>query len=184
MKSAQPDPEDESLAQALCASRVLVDAPEALIQRAVQLFDPARRMAVADVPAPARLPRLLAALKFDSAGASPLAYGRRSGPQPGSGEVRQLLYALEDCDIDLRVAPADGGLFSLSGQLLGPVATGVVSIQPEGAGTAASRAALNEWGEFRLPPLPAGAWRVCLELPDRVIELPPLRVIDDGPALV
>lgn len=185
MKPLKPPSDDEALARDLRASRVLVDAPEALVQRAVQLFQPLQRGAAPAAPIPL-LPRLLAALRFDSAGAAPWAHGRRSGLHPAGGEVRQLLYALEDCDVDLRVVPADGGLFSLSGQLLGPVCSGVVAVGPEGAlaggpGVAAGRAELNEWGEFQLPPLAGGAWRVWLELPDRIIELPPLQLAADAP---
>ena len=36
----------------------------------------------------------------------------------------------------------------------------------------AASAALNEFGEFRLPPLPAGRWRLTLELSHQAIELP------------
>jgi hypothetical protein len=192
MKPAQPDPDDEALAAALGASRVLIDAPEALVQRALQLFQPLARAAAA--PAPAWLPRLRAVLSFDSAGSLPLAHGRRSAAPGAGGEVRQLLYALDDCDVDLRVAPLSDGRFALSGQLLGPVACGVVGIEPAAAASHApaadaepaagsSRALLSEWGEFELPPLPPGAWRIWLELPERVIELPPLRLADDGSPL-
>ena len=43
-------------------------------------------------------------------------------------------------------------------------------------------AALNEFGEFRLPPLTAGEWRLTLELADKTIELP-LLVLPPGAAL-
>lgn len=165
------DGDDDALAAALRASRGLVDAPEALIQRTLALFEAAPRPAGgADR---ALLPRLVAALRFDSAGASPLAFGRRSG----GNDMRQLLYALPDCDVDLRVVPEADGRFSLSGQLLGPASQGLVVAQaaaPGGDAVGSVSAALNELGEFRLPPLPAGAWRLRLELADRTLELPPL----------
>jgi len=167
-----PDPDDERLARALHASRVLEDAPEALVLRAIGLFETRPRAAR---PAPrAGLPRLLAALAFDSGLASPLAFGRRSA----TAEQRQLLYTLEGCDVDLRVTPA-GGHYEVSGQLLGPDCQGVVFAQAEAAGVAdaeATSAALNEFGEFRLPPLPAGRWRLTLELAHQAIELPPLEL--------
>lgn len=177
MTAKTPDPADdrpdEALADALRASRRMVDAPEALIQRTLALFEPM----AARVPPAARplLPRVLAALRFDSAGHSPLAFGMRST----GGDVRQLLYALPDCDVDLRVAPAADGRYGLSGQLLGPACHGVVFAQPQQAvdgAEAGGSAALNELGEFRLPPLPAGAWRLTLELADRTIELPTLEL--------
>lgn len=170
-----PDPDDDALAAALHASRTLVDAPESVIQRAIGLFEASPRRAARPL-----LPRLLAALQFDSGGLSPLAHGMRST----GGEVRQLLYTLDDCDIDLRVAPADGteGRYSLTGQLLGPETQGVVVAEfgaDAGAGPEPARAALNDLGEFRLPPLPAGAWRLTLELADRSIELPVLELAAD-----
>jgi len=168
MTTPTPDPDDDSLAGALRASRVLVDAPEALIQRAIDLFQPSRQRAARGL-----LPRLRAVLQFDSGQASPLAFGMRSS----GGDMRQLLYTLDGCDVDLRVAPADGAadLFVLSGQLLGPDSQGMVVAEHGSTDfREPARAALNELGEFRLPPLPAGSWRLTLELADRAIELPAL----------
>jgi hypothetical protein len=167
------DPDDERLGRALHASRALADAPEALVLQAIALFD-GLRTAPRRVPR-AGLPRLLAALQFDSGAASPLAFGRRSA----SAEQRQLLYTLEGCDVDLRIASADtsAGPFEVSGQLLGPDSQGVVFAQALGADdTEPASAALNEFGEFRLPPLPAGRWRLTLELSHQAIELPALEL--------
>jgi hypothetical protein len=174
MSPLPPAPDDDELAAALRASRQMVDAPEALIRRAIDGFDLARPRARADAAASrGLLPRLLAVLQFDSGQASPLAFGRRSG----GAEVRQLLYTLPACDVDLRVAPADGdeGRYSLSGQLLGPDSAGVI-VAAASLGGAAQSAVLNELGEFRLPPLAPGAWRLSLELADKTIELPPLEL--------
>lgn len=179
MNTPHPDPDDEGLAQALRASRGLEDAPEAWVLRAIDLFQ-----AVAPRAPRAGLPRLLAALRFDSLGASPLAFGRRST----ATEQRQLLYTLGDCDVDLRVAAAEGrdDRFVVSGQLLGPDCQGVVFAQAAAAAAGDSAgdaqlasAVLNEFGEFRLPPLAAGKWRLTLELADRAIELPPLALPPD-----
>jgi hypothetical protein len=169
-----PDPDDDRLAAALRASGVLEDAPETLVQRAIALFPALPRPALAPQPR-AGLPRLLAALRFDSGLASPLAFGRRST----ATEQRQLLYTLDACDVDLRVAADDGDSrrFVVSGQLLGPDCQGVVFAQrtEPGAGeTDPACAVLNEFGEFRLPPLQGGHWRLTLELADKAIELPPL----------
>lgn len=167
------DPDDDRLARALHASRALVDAPEALVLRAIGLFA-ARPQAASPRPR-AGLPRLLAALAFDSGLASPLAFGRRSA----TAEQRQLLYTLDGCDVDLRVVAADevGERFEISGQLLGPDCQGVVFAQADAAhdGEPAT-AALNEFGEFRLPPLRAGRWHLTLELGHQAIELPPLEL--------
>lgn len=174
MSPLHPDPDDERLADALRASREMAEAPEALIHSAIDLFDPARARARAAVAAQrGLLPRLLAVLQFDSGQASPLAFGRRSG----GAEVRQLLYTLPACDVDLRVAPAEGGAagYALSGQLLGPDSAGVIVASAD-VGEDTHSAVLNELGEFRLPLLPAGAWRLSLELPDKTIELPPLQL--------
>ena len=174
MSPLLPDPDDERLADALRASRKMTDAPEALILRTIDAFDLARPRARAEASAQrGLLPRLLAVLQFDSGQASPLAFGRRSG----SAEVRQLLYTLPACDVDLRVAPAEGddGRYSLSGQLLGPDSVGVI-VAAASAGDDAQSAVLNELGEFRLPPLAPGAWRLSLELADKTVELPPLEL--------
>jgi hypothetical protein len=183
MTTQNPDPDDDQLGAALRASRVLVDAPEALIQRAVALFQTEPRLAAQE-----GLPRWRAVLQFDSGLASPLAFGMRSA----TADVRQLLYCMPGCDVDLRVARDDSGQeggFSLSGQLLGPDSQGVVVAERGSAGSDAGgqlapplRTALNELGEFRFPPLAAGAWRLSLELADKTIELPPLQLgAADGP---
>jgi hypothetical protein len=165
------DPEDEALARALRASRVMHDAPEAVLQKAMALFE-------ARVPAPAPRSRLRALLAFDSAGASPLAFGQRSG---GSA-MRQLLFSLEGRDIDLRIAPApEAGLFELSGQVLGPDAGGTVLLV-QGDGSAEHAATLNELGEFRLLPVAAGTWQLTLELGALAIDLPPLEIPLPPPA--
>jgi hypothetical protein len=170
----RPDPDDERLADALRASRVMHDAPEALIERAVGLWQP--RAVVATAAPPSLLQRLVATLQFDSAGAAPLAFGLRSAS--GAGEVRQLLFSLEGRDIDLRIAPAgEPGRFRLSGQVLGPDAAGVVAFD---CGGLQGEAAWNELAEFGFDAVPAGDCRLVLrtdawqaELP--VISLPPAR---------
>ncbi len=160
----KPDDDDEPLAGALRASHAaLHEAPEALVQHTIALFE-ARR--------PAPKSRLAALLRFDSAGASPLAFGMRSS---GSA-MRQLLYSLEGRDIDLRVAPAaDAGRFELSGQILGPDAGGTV-LAVRGDGSDEVSAALDALGEFRIAQLAAGTWHLTLELGDFAIDLPPLHI--------
>lgn len=156
--------DDEPLAGALRATQAaLHEAPEALVQRAIALFE---------ARAPAPRSRRAAGLRFDSAGASPLAFGMRSG---GSA-MRQLLYSLEGRDIDLRVAPAaDAGRFEISGQILGPDTRGTV-LAVRGDGSEETSAALDALGEFRIGRLAAGTWHLTLELEDFAIDLPPLHI--------
>lgn len=165
--NTEPDPDDEALARALRTTRVMQDAPEAVLHKALALFE-------ARAPMPAPRSRLLALLAFDSAGASPLAFGMRNS---GSA-VRQLLFSLDGRDIDLRITPAaaaGAGQFELSGQILGPDAGGtVLLVRADGSDERA--AALNELGEFRLPPVAAGTWHITLDLGTLAIDLPPLEI--------
>lgn len=170
MKSSLPN-DDESLAGALSASRVLHDAPEAVIERAIALFAP-RPAAVGSVQRRPGLVRRLASLAFDSGSQPALAFGQRSD----AGSVRQLLFSLEGRDIDLRIAPDESGAaFALSGQVLGPDSAGVVVIEPDHGGDA-DAVALSDLGEFRLRPVRPGTYRLTLELADQAIELPPVHV--------
>jgi hypothetical protein len=165
-----PEP-DDAIEQSLRASRRLEEAPEALIQRAIDLW---QRPARAGADAPGALRRLLAALTFDSAGASPLAFGMRSA----GGTTRQLLFAAEGHDIDLRVAPdagSSGDHWLLSGQVLGPAAHGVVSITAAGSAVA-GEAVLNEFGEFRMPALAPGEYILTLRMGDVEVVLPSIFV--------
>ncbi len=162
-------PEDAALADALRASRRMHDAPEALVLRAIALFD-ARAGAAA--PSPSVLQRLAAVLRFDSAGLSPLAFGRRSA----GTSLRQLVYTVQGHDVDLRVADAGAaGSFTLSGQVLGRESLGIVRLLDE-AGQQVQAVALSELGEFRLAPVAPGTYRMTLELSGIAIDLPPVQL--------
>jgi hypothetical protein len=157
-------PDDDALEQALRASRALEDAPEALIERAIGLWQP--RAAAA----PGALRRLVAALQFDSAGASPLAWGVRAAP----GEVRQLLFALDGRDVDLRVAPAaEPQRWRVSGQVLGPDTAGTAELA---VGGHAVRADWNDLAEFAFDAVPGGTCRLLLRTADWEAELPPIEL--------
>lgn len=159
-----PD-DDDSLIDALHESRMLEDAPAEAVDRLIGLWQRKPRAA-------GLLPRLAALLAFDSGIAPPLAYGMRAD----GGVLRQLLYSVEGCDVDLRIAPAEGAdTFRLSGQVLGPNVRGVVAMQPL-AGGERTEAALSELGEFWLPPVAAGDYRITLELVDLAIDLPAVQV--------
>lgn len=163
---------DEALADRLRASRVMHDAPEAVVQRAIDLFvarAPAR-------PAPALLPRLrrlVATLVLDSIAAPPVAHGLRAGAaMEGAGDVRQMLFSAEGRDIDLRILAldADGGSWRLSGQVLGPDAAGESEVQlPDGRRTAVP---WNDLAEFSFGRIDASRCRLTLRSADWEIELP------------
>lgn len=137
-----------------------VDAPEAVVARAIKLFQ-----SRAAAPRPGLLRRLAALLTFDSAQA-PLAMGLRSA----SSGSRQLLFSAETCDIDVRVSPARDG-WMIMGQVLGEEAPGVVRLNPSGM-----QVELNALGEFSLPVVPAGRYSLTLALPDQEIETPEFAV--------
>lgn len=154
------DPDDAALAGALARSRLLVDAPEALIQRTIALFD-ARR------PAPRRL---AAVLRFDSLGLAPQAAGVRSG---GDG-TRQVLFSAEGRDIDLRIAP-DGGRWRISGQVLGPDAQGRAQLESDAGKLEVD---WNELSEFGFESVPAGTITLTLHGEGWEMVLPALKIPD------
>lgn len=168
--STHPDlDDDDALGRALRASAELHTPPEAVLQRVIDLWQPT--LAPRPALAPGRL-RQLAQLVFESAGASPLAFGMRSS----GGAVRQLLYSFEGRDIDLRIAPAtDAGAYVLSGQVLGPDSTGTVLMVPANGGDEQA-ASLSELGEFKLAPVPGGTYHVTLDLGELAIDLPPVHI--------
>lgn len=164
----KPDLDDDALAQSLHAGRQqLEDAPPALVQRAIDLWQPQA------APASGPLRQLLATLSFDSAATSPLALGLRSG---GAASARQLLFSADGLDVDLRLAPATSTAplrWTLSGQLLGPDAGATAELK---VGGYAARVALDELAEFRFELLPEGECRLTLRSGDWTLELPPFRI--------
>ncbi|MFO7633710.1 MAG: zf-HC2 domain-containing protein [Caldilinea sp.] len=126
-----------------------IDAPPALVARAVALF---RARAVE--PAPSLFQRLVAALSFENTALTP-AFGLRSS---GSGE-RQMIFTANEYDVDLRMAAGEAG-WVISGQLLGAAAT-------SGAATLANEAAsqtvvLGEELTFAFPLVAAGRFVLTL----------------------
>jgi anti-sigma factor RsiW len=140
----------------------LEDAPADAQARAARLL-----MAQPAAERPGLRRRLLAALRFDSA-ERPVAMGARAGQPP----ARQLLFLAEGTELDLRIAQADA-LWAVSGQLLGPAEGGEVSLQGPAA---AWSVALNELGEFALPPVPSGSYILAVRMLDLDIEVPNLTV--------
>ncbi len=164
----KPDLDDDALAQSLHAGRQqLEDAPPALIQRAIGLWQPQA------APASGPLRRLLATLSFDSAATSPLALGLRSG---GGASARQLLFSADGRDVDLRLVPATTAAplrWTLRGQLLGPDAGATAELQ---VGEHTARIALDELAEFRFELVPEGECRLRLRSGDWILELPPFGI--------
>ena len=185
-----PEPSDDELADRLMQSRRLEDAPRALVERALGIWSVGSAPAqpggttASGVPAPGwvgvgtALVRRVAALISDSGFAPAPAWGLRSA---GGAAVRQILLQAEGRDIDLRVSPAADGAsgWVLGGQLLGPDERGEVQV---GVDTLNLSVQINELGEFRCGPLPAGRWLVVLRLDALTIELPPIEVPGSGAA--
>ncbi len=166
--TASPEPDDDTLADALRRSRVLEDAPEALIQRAMGVFQPR----AAARSGASLLQRLGAVLSFDSAAgvneAGGLALGLRAAAEPG--DTRQLLFTSEGRDIDLRISPgADGLHWDIRGQVLGPDGGGMAELM---AGTICLQTAWNELAEFGFEQVPAGDCSLVLRSADWELVLP------------
>jgi hypothetical protein len=138
-----------------------VDAPEYVINRALRL---ARRPA--DPQAPALLERLVAVLRNDSRRQA--AAGLRSQ----QAWPRALLFSAGEYELDLQII-AYGELWQLRGQLLGPEAAATVLLQGENG---SSSAELNDLGEFVLPPVTAGRYRLLLVQDAREIVVPNLEL--------
>jgi len=156
------------------------DAPDHVISQAQRIFQPAPPVSGVSSPqqgmidaGAAALRQVIAVLQFDSFRA-PQAYGVR---QSGIGsEVRQVLYNADPYDLDLRIAPHDGS-WQISGQVLGPddedTIVGTVELSST---TPPTSVPCNDFGEFVLPPVPAGNYRLTVRLPDRAITIEALEV--------
>jgi hypothetical protein len=157
------------------------DAPDHVISQAQRIFQPAPPVAGASSPmqgmidaGTAALRQVIAVLQFDSF-RTPQAYGvRQSGIGP---EVRQVLYNAEPYDLDLRIAPHDGGNWQISGQVLGAddedTIVGTIELSST---TPPTSVPCNDLGEFVLPPVPAGRYRLTVRLPDLAITIESLEI--------
>lgn len=182
MKPVVPTPSlnDASLEQALRDSRALQDAPELLIQRAIDLWQH-RPMARPAAPAPAAvlLQRVLAALRFDSRATSAVAMGLRS---TALLETQQLLFSAAGHDIDLRLTPkttADGlRAWEVRGQVFGPSPAGTVELV---CGEVSVFQAWDDLGEFCFDAVGTGQWRAVLRGAEVEIETPPFELGDAAP---
>ena len=158
----------ELLRELRCAHAELPDAPPALLRAALGLWRAAPASSAIVGLAAGLLTRLTAFLSFDS-WAAPLALqGMRSVRTP----TRQLLFSAAHRDIDLRITPT-AGVFSITGQVLGPDTSGSVDLQAHRAGEAAAQQAqLDALGEFRIDGVLAGRYALTLRLGDDESVLP------------
>jgi hypothetical protein len=162
---------DEELLARLPQAAALPDAPVAWMQRALAAWQAPLGVRLAGAAEVLR-ERVQAWLRFDSWAGAPLAAGLRS---TGTSATRQLIFSAEGRDVDLRIAPAGGGLFSVSGQVLGPDERGTIALARED-GAAAQEAPLDEFGEFHLDGVEPGRYRLGLLLAAQELELPPFDV--------
>lgn len=175
MSKPTETPDDAALARMLQRSRSLLDAPEPVIQRAIDIFQARARSPAPAAPATGGLRRLAAMLGFDSATVAPQAAGLRSATAPRAARApRQLLYTAEGRDVDLRLVPQpDGRHWSVSGQVLGPDLRGRAELR---CGGTVRDAAWDEMAEFRFDSVPAGPCTLLLQGADWEVELPPIEL--------
>jgi hypothetical protein len=135
-------------------------APLEVIARAKRLLRPRSGDA-----RPGLRQRISAVLNFDSARMAP-AFGLRSG----TGAERQLIFNAGHLDVDLRVA-LQGAAWTVAGQILGSDDGRNIELNgPQGV----AQAPINAQGEFVLPLLPAGHYRLTVQLADIDMDLPEL----------
>ncbi len=142
----------------------LEEPPPHVLARAARLM---RQRAGAHSEESGPLRRLVAALRFDSAGpGAGLAFGVRGADQ---GTARQLLFAVGDREIEVRLQQR-GTQWAVAGQVFGPCDGAEVTL----SGPVDARSSLNELCEFALPPVPAGSYALLLRSADMEIEIPGL----------
>jgi hypothetical protein len=143
----------------------LEEPPPSVVSRAARLL---RQRTASDIPRPGLI-STLARLLFDSGQtAGGLAFGLRTGPAAS----RQLLFSAGEYELELRIQVVNDR-WTISGQVLGACdGTGAVEI----SGSISRRAQLNDVCEFVLEALPAGAYRLSVELADGQIDVPELLV--------
>jgi hypothetical protein len=146
----------------LMRADTLENPPTALVERVRNIFP---SHAKRHEPAPSFVRRLVASLSFDSLTAAP-AFGLRS--QTASG--RQLIYSTETADIELRVSPDN----ELAGQILGVTCEhGKVNLASDGFSASAT---LNELCEFSFGSVPAGIYKISVQLPGELVDIPQLEL--------
>jgi hypothetical protein len=137
------------------------DAPRHVLMSAINVFSPKRQPP---------LPRIIATLMFDSRNAGP-AFGMRSLRTTS----RQLLYAAQQTDLDLRITIQNDECV-VAGQVIREGCVGGL-VEISGA-TGSAEASLNELCEFTLPAIPVGNYSLKVRMPDVEIEIPELELKD------
>lgn len=145
----------------LMKSDTAKDVPRDVLMSALTIFPAAR---------PARLPRIVAILTFDSRAAGP-AFGMRSIHTAS----RQLLYTAQETALDLRVT-VENEECNLAGQVIRDNCAGA-QIELSGA-TGTVTTELNELCEFSFPAIPSGTYALRIRMPDVEIEIPELELKD------
>ncbi len=168
MKPIHDLSDDELLHATRRAVQALPDVPPALHAAALAQWPGAGAALVA--LAQGVLSHVVAVLRVDSWAQGAVALGMRGGRAP----TRHLLFSAEGRDIDLRIAPEDGA-FTLAGQILGPDEAGEVEVRMADGGVL-HRAALDGFGEFRIPGVARGTYQVLLRLGTEAVQLPPVEV--------
>ena len=139
----------------------MADAPRDVLMSAIDIFSPDRQPP---------LPRIIATLIFDSRNPGP-AFGMRSLHTTS----RQLLYAAQHTDLDLRITIQNEECV-VAGQVLREgCAGGLVKIS---GATGSAEASLNELCEFTLPAIPLGNYSLRVRMQDVEIEIPKLELKD------
>ncbi len=167
------EPSDEVLRKRLRHAAALEEPPETIVRAAINLWQ-TRKPSPLQRTAGAVLRRIEAVLGFDSWAGTPALAVRNVAT-----EARQFVFTTQGRDVDLRIAPASNGRFTITGQVLGPDESGSVRFTPERAGgeTAASvNVELDSLGEFRFEDVAAGTWRVAVLVGGDEIMLPLVEV--------
>ena len=138
------------------------DAPRDVLAYAINIFSDRKQS-----QSPSLMRKIVAALSFDSNQNLSPAFGVRSA----GAATRQLIYAAENSDIDLRISAADDR-WTVAGQVLGEgCAGGRVDIEGQNV---IETAAINDLCEFALPPVSPGSYTLRLRYGNAEVEISPL----------
>ena len=146
----------------LMRSDTIENPPANVVESARRVF---RSRVSSTSPEPSWASRVIAALSFDSLTAAP-AFGLRSQASGG----RQLIYSTETADIELRVSPEN----EIAGQILGATCEyGEVNLESDDF---SATARLNEVCEFFFGSVPAGTYKISVQLPGLLVDIPQLEL--------
>jgi hypothetical protein len=167
------DLSDDELARLVQRAAALPDAPAALVRAAIDLWRPPAPVESLRSTAQAAWRLVVATLSFDS-WAVPAVAGMRALPS----ETRHLLFTACGRDIDVRISPAAVDDFCITGQILGPDASGSIElVKQSGDDPGVLHAApLDPLGEFRLDGVRGGTYRMTLRTVANEIVMPPIVV--------